>query len=158
MLKRALAALLALSATAIATAGQAQDTTTTTLTTTCAPAASASAEAPDLAGLWDFYIDAGGEPSFGLLTVSRLDGAYGGTLTPVRTAPLIVRSIVASGRSVRLTVASLEGDVAFDATLSGKADRMCGIVNYHGGRRYPMVAQRRPQAVPAATPAAASRP
>ena len=151
MLKRALAASLAVSAIVIPTAGFAEDTIT--LKTTCAPGSSgagAPAQTPDLAGLWDFYIDAGGEPSFGLLTVSRLDGNYSGTLTPVRTAPLIVRSIAVRGRSVRLTVASLEGDVTFNATLSGSAQRMCGIVNYHGGRLYPMVAQRRPGASPAA--------
>lgn len=138
--------------TTTATAGIAQETTT--LKTTCAQGASptpgAPAKDPDLAGLWDFYMDVGGEPSFGLLTVSRLDGNYGGTLTPVRTAPLIVRSIAVSGQRVRLTVASLEGDVTFDATLSGSADRMCGIVHYHGGLLIPMVAQRRPRGSQAA--------
>jgi hypothetical protein len=147
-----LACALMLLTTTPASAGFAQDTTTT-LTTTCAQGSArttgAPAQDPDLAGLWDFYIDAGGEPSFGLLTVSRLDGNYGGTLTPVRTAPLVVRSIVVSGPSVKLTVASLEGDVTYDATLSGSGDRMCGIVNYHGGRLFPMVAQRRPKASPA---------
>ena len=146
-----LACALVLLTTAPA-AGLAQDATTT-LKTTCAQGASAApgapAREPDLAGLWDFYIDAGGEPSFGLLTISRLDGNYSGTLTPVRTAPLIVRSIAVSGRSVRVTVASLEGDVPFNATLSGSGDRMCGIVTYHGGRLFPMVAQRRPGASPA---------
>jgi len=132
-------------ATAAPVAGLAQEATV--LKTTCppgpAPAAGAAAGEPDLAGLWDFHMDVGGVPSFGLLTIGRLDGRYGGTLTPVRTAPVIVRSLTVSGRTVRLVVGSLEGDVIYDAALSGAGDRMCGIVAYHGGQLIPMVAQRR---------------
>jgi len=146
----ALACLTAL-ASAIATPAAAQETTTT-LRTTCAPGESPAAN-PDLSGIWDFYMDVGGEPSFGLLTISRLDGAYGGTLTPVRTAPLIVRRITVDGPKVALIVASLEGDVAFNATLSGDGYRLCGIVDYHGGLKLPMVAQRRRGMQPAAVAA-----
>ena len=137
-------------AAALPAAACAQETTI--LTTTCAEAppgggggAGAPAGEPDLAGLWDFYMDVGGVPSFGLLTVGRLDGRYTGTLTPVRTAPVVVRSLTVAGRKVRMVVGSLEGDVAYDATLSGAGDRMCGTVAYHGGLFHPMVAQRRPQ-------------
>lgn len=130
---------------AVPAAGLAQDATV--LTTSCAPgpspAASAPKSEPDLAGLWDVYMDVGGIPSFGLLSVGRLDGQYGGTLTPVRTAPVVLRSLTVSDRKVRMVVGSLEGDVTYNATLSGSADKMCGIVTYHGGRLYPMVAQRR---------------
>ena len=132
--------------TAAPVAGFAQDATL--LETSCqgpAHAAGAAAGEPDLAGLWDFYMDVGGIPSFGLLTIGRLDGHYGGTLTPVRTAPVVLRSLTVSGRNVRMIVGSLEGDVTLNATLSGPADRMCGVVTYHGGLLYPMVAQRRPQ-------------
>lgn len=130
-------------------AGFGQDTTL--LKTTCAkgpsPAAGAAAASePDLSGLWDFYLDAGGIPSFGLLSVGRLDGRYGGTLTPVRTAPVVLRSLTVSDQNtIRMVVGSREGDVTFNAMLSGAADRMCGVVTYHGGLLYPMVAQRRPQ-------------
>ncbi|MDG2523273.1 hypothetical protein P7B02_17220 [Caulobacter segnis] len=103
---------------------------------------------PDLAGLWDFYMDVGGVPSFGLLTIGRLDGRYGGTLTPTRTAPVVLHSLTVSDRKVQMIVGSLESDVAFNATLSGAGDRMCGLVAYHGGHLYPMVAQRRPQRSP----------
>lgn len=132
--------------------GLAQDATV--LKTTCAkdssPAAAAAAAAsgPDLTGLWDFYIDAGGIPSFGLLSVGRIDGRYGGTLTPVRTAPVILRSLTVNDVNVRMIVGSREGDVRFNAVLSGAADRMCGVVAYHGGLTYPMVAQRRTQPRP----------
>lgn len=136
--------------TAAPAAAFAQDATL--LKTTCAKApssaAGAAASAPDLTGLWDFYIDAGGIPSFGLLTVGRLDGRYGGTLTPVRTAPVVLRSLTVSDQTVRMTVGSREGDVIYNATLSGPADRMCGVVTYHGGLLYPMVAQRRSQPAP----------
>jgi hypothetical protein len=110
-----------------------------------AGAAGASAAEPDLAGLWDFYMDVGGVPSFGLLSIGQIDGRYGGTLTPVRTAPVVLRSLTVGEQTVRMIVASREGDVTFDAKLSGSADRMCGIVTYHGGLLYPMMAQRRPQ-------------
>ena len=130
--------------TAAPAASFAQDATL--LKTACAkgPAGAAAAE-PDLVGLWDFYIDAGGVPSFGLLSVGRLDGGYGGTLTPVRTAPVVLRSLTVSDQNVRMIVGSREGDVTFNAILSGPADRMCGVVTYHGGLLYPMVAQRRSQ-------------
>lgn len=120
----------------------------TVLKTTCAQEPSGAAGEPDLSGLWDFYMDVGGVPSFGLLTLGRLDGRYAGTLTPVRTAPVIVRSLTVTGRNVRMIVGSREGDVAYDAVLSGAADRMCGLVAYHGGLLHPMVAQRRPQRTP----------
>lgn len=129
--------------TAIPVAGYAQETTV--LKTTCAEGPSGAASEPDLSGLWDFYMDVGGVPSFGLLSVGRLDGRYAGTLTPVRTAPVVVRSLTIGDRKVRMIVGSREGDVAYDAVLSGAGDRMCGIVTYHGGHLYPMVAQRRPQ-------------
>ena len=133
--------------TAFPVAGFAQDATV--LRTTCAPgpsgAAGAPAGEPDLSGLWDFYMDVGGVPSFGLLTVGRLDGRYAGTLTPVRTAPVVVRSLTVSDGKVQMIVGSREGDVTYNAVLSGAADRMCGVVAYHGGLLHPMVAQRRPR-------------
>ena len=150
MRHRLFACALMLAATAPA-ASFAQDATL--LKTSCvqapSPAAGAAAGEPDLAGLWDFYMDVGGIPSFGLLSIGRLDGRYGGTLTPVRTAPVVLRSLAVSGGKVRMIVASGEGDVAYDAVLSGPADRMCGVVTYHGGQLYPMVAQRRSQPPPA---------
>lgn len=127
--------------TAVPGAGLAQDATV--LKTTCGPSAAAPAGEPDLTGLWDVYMDVGGTPSFGLLTVGRLHGHYAGTLTPVRTAPVVVRSLTVSGQTVRMVVGSREGDVIYNAALSGAADRMCGVVTYHGGLLHPMVAQRR---------------
>lgn len=144
MRHRLLACVLMLAAAAPAVA-LAQDEAAV-LKTTCAPAAAPDGTADlDLSGLWDVYMDVGGVPSFGLLSVGRLDGAYGGTLTPYRTAPVVLRSLAVKDRNVRMIVGSLEGDVAYNAVLSGAGDRMCGIVAYHGGPLYPMVAQRRPK-------------
>ena len=61
-----------------------------------------------------------------------------------RTAPVVLRKISLAGNSIRMVVASREGDVLFDGKLSAKGDLMCGTVTYHGGETFPMVAQKRP--------------
>jgi hypothetical protein len=109
-----------------------------------AGAATADGEAPNLHGNWDFLFDAGGTPNFGLLSIGFVGADYGGSLTPVGTAPVVVRKITLTGNSIHMAVASREGDVLFDGTLSAKGDRMCGTVTYHNGRTFPMVAQKRP--------------
>jgi hypothetical protein len=109
-----------------------------------AGAATAGGEAPNLHGNWDFLMDAGGEPSFGLMSIGFVGDTYGGSLTPVRTAPVVVRTITLTGYSIHMVVASREGDVLFDGTLSANGNRMCGTVTYHGGRTLAMVAQKRP--------------
>ncbi|MDQ3077677.1 MAG: hypothetical protein M3Q83_02420 [Pseudomonadota bacterium] len=117
----------------------------TSIPVTCgAGAATAGGEAPNLHGNWDFLFDAGGTPNFGLLSIGFIDGVYGGSLTPVGTAPVVVRKITLAGNSIHMAVASREGDVLFDGRLSAKGDRMCGAVTYHDGRTFPMVAQKRP--------------
>jgi hypothetical protein len=117
----------------------------TSITVNCgAEAVTAGGEAPNLHGNWDFLMDVDGTPSFGLLSIGLVDGGYGGSLTPVRTAPVVLRRITLTGNSIRMVVASREGDVVFDGRLSAKGDRMCGTVTYHGGRTFPMVAQKRP--------------
>lgn len=125
---------------------------TTVLTTACAApptaAGPAAAPEPDLHGSWDFHMDVAGSPSFGVLSVGWIDGRYGGTLSPVSTAPVVIRSLTVTGRTIRMVVASREGDVRFDGVLSGRGDRMCGIVAYHGGQFLPMVAQKRARRTP----------
>lgn len=125
----------------------------TSLAMNCGPAAAATpatpgaapapAEAPNLHGNWDFLMDVGGTPSFGLLSIGWVDGGYGGSLTPVRTAPVVLRKITLTGNSFHMVVASREGDVLYDGTLSAKGDRMCGTVTYHDGGTFPMLAQKR---------------
>jgi hypothetical protein len=109
-----------------------------------AGAGPASADAPNLHGNWDFLFDAGGTPNFGLLSIGFVGADYGGSLTPVGTAPVVVRTISVTGNSVHMAVASREGEVLFDGRLSAKGDRMCGTVTYHDGETFPMVAQKRP--------------
>jgi hypothetical protein len=116
----------------------------------------AGGEAPNMHGNWDLVMDAGGTPNFGLLSIGRVDDGYGGSLSLWQTAPVVVRKLVLTGDRFNMAVASREGDVLFDGTLSAKGDRMCGTVTYHGGRTFPAMAQKRPstyQSPPQAQPA-----
>jgi hypothetical protein len=126
----------------------------TSITVNCGDEAeTAGREAPNLHGTWDFLMDVGGTPSFGLLSIGLVDGGYGGSLTPTRTAPVVLRGITLTGSNVRMVVASREGDVVFEGRLSAKGGRMCGNVTYHNGRTFPMLAQKRPSSYPAQPPA-----
>ena len=139
---------LALAATFAAAAAASAQPATSIAVRCDAGSATAGGEAPNLHGNWDFLMDVGGELSFGLLSIGWIDGNYGGSLTPVRTAPVVLRKITLTGDSIHMAVASREGDVLFDGKLSAKGDRMCGTVTYHGARSFPMVAQKRPSAYP----------
>lgn len=109
-----------------------------------AGAAEPGGAAPNLHGHWDFLMVPRGVPSFGLMSIGFVGREYGGSLAPARTAPVVLRSIALTGNTIRMVVASREGDVRFDGKLSAKGDYMCGTVTYHGGETFPMVAQRRP--------------
>ena len=113
-----------------------------------ARAATAGGEVPNLHGNWDFLMDVGGTPNFGLLSIGFVDDAYGGSLSLWLTAPVVLRKITLTGNSFHMAVASREGEVLFDGVLSAKGDRMCGTVTYHGGRTFPAVAQKRPSTYP----------
>ena len=106
--------------------------------------AAAGGEAPNLHGHWDFLMVPRKTPSFGLMSIGFVGADYGGSLAPARTAPVVLRKISLTGNRVHMVVASREGDVLFDGTLSAKGDLMCGTVTYHGGETFPMVAQKRP--------------
>ena len=106
--------------------------------------AAAGSEAPNLHGHWDFLMVPRGTPSFGLMSIGFVGADYGGSLAPARTAPVVLRNIALTGNSVHMVVASTEGDVLFDGSVSAKGDFMCGTVTYHGGETFPMVAQKRP--------------
>lgn len=122
---------------------EASETAATKLECT-AGAVAAGAEAPNLHGHWDFLMVPRGLPSFGLISIGFVGADYGGSLAPSRTAPVVLRKITLSGNDIRMVVASREGDVLFDGKLSAKGDTMCGTVTYHGGEKFPMVAQKRP--------------
>lgn len=107
-------------------------------------AAAEGGEAPNLNGHWDFLMVPRGTPSFGLMSIGFVGADYGGSLAPSRTAPVVLRRVALTGNRIHMVVASREGDVLFDGTLSAKGDLMCGTVTYHGGETFPMVAQKRP--------------
>jgi len=109
-----------------------------------AGATQAGGEAPNLHGNWDFLFDAAGTPNFGLLSLGLVDEAYGGSFSLWNTAPVVLRKITMTGNRIHMAVATSGGDVFFDGTLSPQGNRMCGTVTYHDGRRFPMVAQKRP--------------
>ena len=111
----------------------------------CGPAAAAEAgaEAPNLHGAWDFVMDVGETPNFGLLSIGFVGDAYGGSLSLWMTAPVVFREITLKGTNIHMVVASPQGDVIVNGTLSAKGSRICGAVKYHDGRLFPMVAQKR---------------
>ena len=135
---------LALAAAVAAPAAVAAQTATSIDVNCDAGAATAGAEAPNLHGHWDFLMVPRGTPSFGLMSIGFVGADYGGSLAPVRTAPVVLRKVTLAGNSIQMVVASREGDVMFDGRLSAKGDFMCGTVTYHGGETFPMVAQKRP--------------
>ena len=135
---------LALAAALAAPAAVAAQPATSIAVNCGAGAATAGGEAPNLHGNWDFLMVPRGTPSFGLMSIGFVGADYGGSLAPVRTAPVVLRKITLTGNSIHLAVASREGDVLFDGRLSSKGDRMCGTVTYHDRRIFPMVAQKRP--------------
>lgn len=142
-MKRLMVLALAIAALEAPAAGAAQPATSIAVTCDAGPA-TAGAEAPNLHGHWDFLMVPRGTPSFGLMSIGFVGADYGGSLAPVRTAPVVLRKISLAGNNVHMIVASREGDVLFDGTLSAKGDFMCGTVTYHGGETFPMVAQKRP--------------
>lgn len=103
--------------------------------------------APDLQGIWDFSMRAGDRTSPGFIALGPVEGGWAGSITMYLTNTLAVRRFTVEGDSLSMVVASREGDVTFRAKLRDDGRTMEGIVEYHGGARLPMVAQRRPQPV-----------
>lgn len=131
---------------------------TASIALTCdAGAATARAETPNLHGQWDFLMVPRGTPSFGLMSIGFVGADYGGSLAPVRTAPVVLRNITVNGDKVHMVVASTEGDVLFDGRISAKGDFMCGTVTYHGSETFPMAAQKRPSTYQSQSQAQRSR-
>lgn len=108
--------------------------------------ASASA-APDLQGIWDFTMRAGERLSPGFFAIGPVEQGWAGSITMYLTNTLAIRSLTVVGDSVRMVVASREGDVRYLARLTDNGQGMEGIVEYHGGARLPMKATRRVQPV-----------
>lgn len=108
-----------------------------------AVAATTGGEAPNLHGAWDFLMGVGATPNFGLLSIGFVGADYGGSLALWMTSPVVIRKITLTDNKVHMAVASPQGDVLLDGTLSAGGSRICGTVTYHDGRIFPMVAQKR---------------
>ena len=140
---------LAALAAALLTSG-----TASAQSTAATPPAPATANAttlgpgPDLQGLWDFTMRVGDRTSPGFFALGPVEKGWAGSLTLYLTNTLAIRLLTVAGDSVRMVVASREGDVRFHARLTDNGRTMEGIVHYHGGARLPMTATRR--AIPVA--------
>ncbi len=110
--------------------------------------ASAATDAPDLQGIWDFTMRVGERSSPGFFALGPVDRGWAGSITMYLTNTLAVRPFTVTGDSLRMVVASREGDVRFLARLTDGGRRMEGTVEYHGGARLPMIATRRSQPAP----------
>jgi len=110
-----------------------------------APPAADAPPAVDLQGMWDFTMRVGARTSEGFAALGPLGSGWAGALTPYSTNTLAIRGLTVHGDSVHMTVASREGDVIFHGRLVDAARAMEGIVDYHGGARYPMTLTRRPR-------------
>ncbi len=98
---------------------------------------------PDLQGLWDFTMRVGERTSTGFFALGPVERGWAGSLTPDSTNTLAIRVLTVNGDSVRMIVASREGDVRFQGRLTDNGRTMEGIVEYHGGALLPMTATRR---------------
>jgi hypothetical protein len=142
------AAALAVTLLASGTAG-AQSTRSTPATPPVPTAANATrlGDSRDLQGLWDFTMRAGDRTSPGFLALGPVERGWAGSITMYLTNTLAIRTLTVTGDSVRMVVASREGEVQFRGRLSSDGRTMDGIVDYHGGARLPMTATRRAQPV-----------
>ena len=106
----------------------------------------ALADAHDLGRLF-FHAPRGVErPAHGF-ALGPVERGWAGSITPDSTNTLAIRVLTVEGDSVRMVVASREGDVPFHGRLTDDGRTMEGIVEYHGGARLPMTATRRAQPV-----------
>ena len=111
-----------------------------------APSATTARATVDLQGLWDFSMRVGERTSDGFIALGPLGSAWAGSITIYATNTLAIPALTVKGDSVRMAVASREGEVIFNGRLVDGARAMEGIVDYHGGARYPMTLTRRPRA------------
>ena len=105
---------------------------------------SSSSGVQNLRGTWDFLMDVNGTPNFGLLSLGLVGNDYGGSLALWATAPVVLREFTVTGSNFHMAVTTPDGDVLFDGVLSAKGDRMCGMVTYHGSRKFAALARKRP--------------
>jgi hypothetical protein len=105
-------------------------------------AASVPAAAVDLAGTWDFTVDAGGQVIAGEILMTRSGATYTGTVSPQGMGTLDIRSVTIAGMRVVIVVATPDGDAVMDATLTEDRRAMSGAVAVQG-QPMPFSARRR---------------
>lgn len=138
----------ALTATLLASpTASAQSTGSTAAPSVPAASATTLGGDPDLQGLWDFTMQVGERSSTGFFALGPVEGGWAGSITPDSTNTLAIRKLTVDGGSVLMVVVSREGDVRFHGRLTDNGRAMEGIVDYHGGARYPMTATRRARRV-----------
>jgi len=136
-------ALASASASAMALASvPAASSNAVTMRFECPASLAKPSQSPELSGLWDVVMDVGGVPSFGVLSLGTSGTELGGSLA-LSAGVVVVRSLTFDGQVVTMIVASREGDVRFDGSLASDGKRMCGIVSYHRGQKFEMIAQKR---------------
>ena len=143
-------AVAALAATLLASGTPSAQSTRSTTATPPAQAAGSAITlggGPDLQGLWDFTMRVGERTSPGFFALGPVERGWAGSITMYLTNTLAIRVLTVDGDSVRMVVASREGDVRFLGRLTDDGRTMEGIVEYHGGARLPMTATRRAQPV-----------
>ena len=139
----------ALATTLLAFGTASAQSTRSTAASPSVPAASATTlgGGPDLQGLWDFTMRVGERTSTGFFALGPVEQGWAGSITMYLTNTLAIRLLTVEGDSVRMVVASREGDVRFLGRLTDDGRAMEGIVEYHGGALLPMTATRRAQPV-----------
>ena len=148
--RRSALSVVALAATllASATAGaQSSRSTAAAPPVQTAARATTLGSGPDLQGLWDFTMRVGARTSTGFFALGPVERGWAGSITPDSTNTLAIRTLTVNGDSVRMVVASREGDVRFQGRLTDDGRTMEGIVEYHGGALLPMTATRRARRV-----------
>lgn len=101
-------------------------------------------EEPNLHGAWDFLMDVGATPNFGLMAIGLIGRDYSGALALSLTAPVVITKVTVTGHDVSMVIASPQGDVLLNGKLASKNSRICGTVTYHDGKIFPMIAHKRP--------------
>ena len=145
--RRSAVSVAALVATLLASGTATAQSTQSTAATPPAANATLLGGGPDLQGLWDFTMRVGERSSPGFFALGPVERGWAGSITMYLTNTLAIRALTVDADSVRMVVASREGDVLFRARLTDDGRTMEGIVDYHGGARVPMTATRRTQPV-----------
>jgi hypothetical protein len=98
-----------------------------------APApAPAAATTVNLAGEWDFTVDAGGMTVAGEMSLQRSGPSYTGTVTPQGSTSATVRTVTITGQRIVMVIDTPDGEAVFEGTLDPDGRTMSGAVAFQG--------------------------